>query len=85
MDLRSTTPADLALLLHRDEQLHLKFSDPNDDWNWEVELNRAADWRGQLIAEVGSRPVGFVQIIDPAREESQYWGYAPVAFRAIGI
>ena len=26
-----------------------------------------------LIAEVDGRPIGFLQIIDPAREETQYW------------
>ncbi len=60
-------------------------SDPNDDWGWETELARAPDWREQLIAEVDGRPVGFVQIIDPAREESRYWGDAPAGLRAIDL
>jgi aminoglycoside 6'-N-acetyltransferase len=29
--------------------------------------------------------IGFVQIIDPAREESHYWGDAPGGLRAIDI
>ena len=83
--LRPATPADLQLLQHWDEQPHVVASDPNDDWNWEIELQRQPDWREQLIAEVGGRPVGFVQIIDPAREESRYWGGAPPGLRAIDI
>jgi aminoglycoside 6'-N-acetyltransferase len=73
MNLRPATAADLALLRHWDEQPHVIAASPNDDWGWEVELNRSPDWREQLIAELDGRPVGFVQIIDPAREESPNW------------
>jgi len=38
INLRSATLADLDLLRHWDEQPHVISSDPNDDWNWEVEL-----------------------------------------------
>lgn len=72
--LRSATPADLPLLRRWDEQPHVLASDPNDDWAWETELARSPDWREQLIAELDGRPIGFVQVIDPAREESRYWG-----------
>ena len=85
MNLRSATPADLELLRLWDEQEHVIASDPNDDWNWEHELGRSPDWREQLIAEVDGRPVGFMQIIDPAREESHYWGDCPPDLRAIDI
>ena len=83
--LRLATLADLELLRRWDEQPHVVESDPNDEWNWEVELGRSPDWREQLIAEVEGRPVGFVQIIDPAREESRYWGEAPADLRAVDI
>lgn len=74
MKLRPATPADLALLQYWDEQLHVLASDPNDDWGWEVELSHNPDWREQWIAEIDDRPIGFIQIVDPAREESHYWG-----------
>jgi aminoglycoside 6'-N-acetyltransferase len=83
--LRPATSADLELLRGWDEQAHVIASDPNDDWGWEHELGRAPDWREQLIAEVDGRPVGFVQIIDPAREESRYWGETAENLRAIDI
>ena len=83
--LRPAGPADLELLQRWDEQPHVIASDPNDDWNWEVELARTPDWREQLIAEVDGRPVGFVQIIDPANEETRYWGDAPRGLRAVDI
>ncbi|NJK39081.1 MAG: acetyltransferase [Oscillatoriales cyanobacterium SM2_3_0] len=85
VDLRSATPADLDLLRYWDEQPHVIASDPNDDWGWEVELSRTPNWREQLIAEIEGRPVGFIQIIDPAREESHYWGDVPNHLRAIDI
>lgn len=82
---RPATPADLELLRHWDEQPHVIASDPNDDWSWETELSRSPDWREQLIAELDGRPIGVVQIIDPAREESGYWGDVPAGLRAIDI
>ena len=50
--LRQATLADLPLLEHWDEQPHVTDSDPNDDWNWAVELDRFPDWREQLVAEL---------------------------------
>ena len=83
--LRPATPKDLELLQHWDEQPHVIESDPHDDWGWERELSRNPDWREQLIAEVDGRPIGFIQIIDPAREESHYWGACAEDLRAIDI
>jgi aminoglycoside 6'-N-acetyltransferase len=85
LTLRSARPGDAPLLRRWDDQPHVLASDPNDEWNWEVELTRAHDWREQLIAEIDGRPVGFLQIIDPAREDSHYWGDAPPDLRAIDI
>ncbi len=85
LSLRPTGPADLALLRHWDEQPHVIAADPNDDWAWEVELQRDPDWREMLIAELDGRPIGFIQIIDPAREDSHYWGDVPAGLRAIDI
>lgn len=85
MNLRPATSADLDLLRLWDEQTHVIASDPSDDWHWEVELDRDVDWREQLIAEIDGRSIGFVQIIDPAREESHYWGDVTGDLRAIDI
>lgn len=85
IQLRPATIADLDLLRRWDEQPHVIESDPNDDWEWETELLRTPDWREQLVAESDGRPIGFVQIIDPAREASHYWGDVPENLRAIDI
>ena len=45
--LHSATLADLDLLRRWDEHPHVIASNPNDDWGWEVELNRNPDWREQ--------------------------------------
>lgn len=85
VNLRPATSVDLDLLRHWDEQPHVIASDPNDDWHWEVELASTPDWREQLIAELDGRAIGFIQIIDPAREESHYWGEIAANLRAIDI
>jgi aminoglycoside 6'-N-acetyltransferase len=83
--LRPATPDDLPLLTRWDDEPHVLESDPNDDWGWATELARDPDWREQLIAEVDGVPIGFVQIIDPAREDSHYWGDVAPDLRAIDI
>jgi aminoglycoside 6'-N-acetyltransferase len=83
--LRPATLTDLDLLRHWDKQAHVVASGADDDWGWEVELSREPDWREQLIAEKDGRPIGFIQIIDPAREDSHYWGDVPADLRAIDI
>ncbi|MGL5940702.1 MAG: GNAT family N-acetyltransferase [Waterburya sp.] len=85
INLRPATLADLNLLQHWDKQAHVIAADPNDDWGWETELSRTPDWREQLIAEIEGRPIGFIQIIDPAREDSHYWGDVAENLRAIDI
>jgi aminoglycoside 6'-N-acetyltransferase len=85
MQLRPATPADLPLLQKWDEAPHVVASDPNDDWGWELELERAPPWREQLIAELDGRPIGYVEIIDPAEEECHYWGDVPPNLRAVDI
>lgn len=83
--LRAAQVDDIPLLTHWDEQPHVIESDPNDDWNWESGLARDPEWREQLVAEADGVPIGFVQIIDPAREDSHYWGECPPNLRAIDI
>jgi aminoglycoside 6'-N-acetyltransferase len=86
MKLRPANVHDLETLLFWDTQPHVIDSDPNDDWNWEVELKRNPEWREQLIAETDEgRPIGFIQIIDPLLEESHYWGDVEPNKRAIDI
>jgi len=83
--LRPAVPQDLDLLRYWDEQPHVIASDPDSDWEWETELYRNPPWREQLMAEVGGKPIGFLQIIDPMLEDSHYWGDIGPDLRAIDI
>ncbi len=83
--MRLATYEDLELLEEWDRQEHVIASDPDTDWNWDKELRYEPPWRQQLVAEVDGRPVGFVQIIDPAEEETHYWGDVSKNHRAIDI
>lgn len=88
MRLRAATPADLPLIRRWDAAPHLagRMGDQDhNDWDWENQLGRHAPWREMLIAEEHGRPVGFVQIIDPAEEESHYWGDCAKGLRAVDI
>jgi aminoglycoside 6'-N-acetyltransferase len=86
MHLRPATLADLELLHHWAQASHLIAAGIHgEEWGWEVELARTPDWREQLIVELDGRPLGFLQIIDPAREESHYWGECPENLRALDI
>lgn len=83
--LRPASIDDLSLLIFWDKQSHVIAAAPNDEWDWESELRRDLEWRELLIAESGDRPIGFIQIIDPAREETHYWGDIGDGYRAIDI
>tara|TARA_R110000796_G_scaffold252637_1_gene389667 strand:- start:105963 stop:106463 length:501 start_codon:yes stop_codon:yes gene_type:complete len=83
--LRPATINDLDLLLYWDKKQHVIDCDPDDDWNWEIELNRDPEWRDQLIAMLNEEPIGFIQIIDPHNEETRYWGDVGEGKRAIDI
>jgi aminoglycoside 6'-N-acetyltransferase len=85
ISLRAATLNDLDLLQHWDKQPHVIASDPDEEWNWETELDRNPLWREQLVAELDGRPIALVQIIDPALEETHYWGEVSENLRAIDI
>ncbi len=85
IQLRPATIADLPTLLHWDEQPHVIAADLDGNWEWENELLHEPTWREQLMAELDGRPLGFVQIIDPAEEDTHYWGDVPKGMRAIDI
>jgi aminoglycoside 6'-N-acetyltransferase len=86
MRLRTASPSDLALLRYWDTKPHVISASGDDGFlDWQTELGRKPDWRELLIAESDGRPIGMVQIIDPAREETHYWGEIEPDLRAIDI
>lgn len=85
IQLRRATYNDLTILLHWDDQPHVIAANPNDKWDWELELQQDSEGREQLIAEINGRPLGFIEITDPVRDNSNYWGELAANFRAIDI
>jgi aminoglycoside 6'-N-acetyltransferase len=83
--LRPATINDLDLVKYWDSKQHVIDCDPDDVWNWEIELKQNPEWREQLIAELNGEPIGFIQIIDPFKEETNYWGNVEQNKRAIDI
>lgn len=85
IELRPASINDLELLKYWDTKQHVIACDPDDESNWEIELNRNPEWREQLIAELNGDPIGFILIIDPAAEETNYWEDVEKNKRAIDI
>ena len=86
MHLRKATLADVELLQYWDTKPHVRASSGEDDWwDWPAELATDPGWRELLIAEAENRPIGVLQIIDPAEEETHYWGDTGPGLRAIDI
>ena len=87
MRLRTATLADLSLLRTWDAKAHvIAATGPDGDLGWEIELPRSVPCRELLIAETDDgRAIAALQIIDPAREETHYWGDVAQNLRAIDI
>ena len=86
MRLRRATLADQPLLEYWDTKPHVIAASGDDDVDdWAAELSLDADWLEILVAEFGGRPIGLLQIIDPAEEETHYWGDVGPNLRAIDI
>lgn len=84
--LRAAMVADIPFLEYWDTKPHVIYcSGANDTTDWAVELERRPDWLEIMIGCDSDRPIGVVQIIDPAKEESHYWGDVAAGLRAIDI
>ncbi|MFN8126413.1 MAG: GNAT family N-acetyltransferase [Candidatus Nanopelagicales bacterium] len=83
---RAAALDDVDLLTRWDSQPHVvAATGADDDQDWAVAINSRDDATWHLIAELDGRPIGLVQIIDPAREVTHYWGDVPPNLRAIDI
>ena len=85
LHLRIATPNDLNLLQFWDKQEHVSTASGEDSWEWTLDDVKAKPWRWVFIAEVNSKPIGVLQIIDPALEETHYWDECELGLRAIDI
>ena len=86
MFLRKAILDDVPLLQFWDGKPHVRAAGGDDDWfDWPAELAVDPPWREMLIAEHEGRSIGVIQIIDPAEEESRYWGPVEPDLRPIDI
>lgn len=84
--LRPATVDDVPLLHEWDTRPHVIASSGDDDVrDWADEIAHADAWTEHLIAEEEGRPIGVLEIIDPALESTHYWGDAEPGQRAIDI
>ena len=61
------------LLQYWDSQPHVIEASGDDmPWDWGQELATDPDWRDLVIASVADKPIGIMQIINPAEEETHY-------------
>jgi len=91
LHVRQAVLGDADILYHWDEKPHVKKAVSNDgttsfEADWEDELASQDDSMEFLIAELDGRPIGAMQIINPATEPSHYWGHdVPPNLRAMDI
>lgn len=89
MRLRPATPDDVPLLRKWDRQPHVARAvgaDAGEERDWLGEwFPPLRGWLELLIAEHDERPIGVVQIVDPAEDETHYWGRVPHGLRALDI
>ena len=86
MRLRPAVRDDVPLLKEWDNHDHVRAAYGGDAWyDWEREIPRMENWGEILIAEKDGPPIGVIDIIDPSKEPSQYWGKVGPGYRAIDI
>jgi len=84
--LRPAAAADAELLAYWDTKPHVIAATGDDDSeDWVAYFAERSDWRWTFVAEDDGRPVGLVQLIDPAVEETHYWGEIEPNLRALDI
>lgn len=91
--LRPATLEDADLLASWDREPHViacSTDDPEADIafggiEWREELADQSEVSFYRIAEVDGRPIGVMQIIDPHREPTHYWGEIAPNLRAMDI
>lgn len=86
VQLRRATLSDIPVLEYWDTKDHVIAATGDDgDMDWHIEISRNVQWQQILIAELDERPIGVLLIIDPAEEETHYWGDCGSNLRAIDI
>lgn len=91
--LRPAVAADAVLLAHWAQAPHVIVATSDDPGakvafegaDWREEIAGSSDVSFYLIAEVDGRPIGAMQVTDPHREPTHYWGEIAPNLRALDI
>lgn len=83
--LREAVLDDLELLQRWAAEPHVNEGVPVNAWDFEGDLRETSEFRYPLIAELDGRPIGFMQLLDAAKEETHYWGNIEPGTWAIDI
>jgi len=88
--LRRAMSSDVAILYAWDAKPHIRKAVSNSgavafEADWAQEIAGMDGTCEFLIAEVGGKPIGAIQLIDPALEPTHYWGNVEPNLRAIDI
>lgn len=91
--LRRATLTDVPTLERWDREPHVISATTHNadaekafgDHDWSIEIPKQSEHDEYLIAELDGRPIGGLQIIDPHREPTRYWGEIAPNLRAIDI
>ncbi len=85
MHLRDATAADIPMLQQWQRNPHVIASGAVE-WDWEAMiLPPGVAGQENLIAEVDGRAIGYLHIVDPARDAEGYWGDVGPGVRALDI
>lgn len=88
--LKLATISDLSLLKYWNKKPHIIFATgadadiEDDDW-MEGQLHDPSEFVQIYIAELDDRAIGVIQVCDPAKEETHYWGKMESGLRALDI
>ena len=86
MKLRPATHADAPLLHDWAAKPHVVSARGGGaDTDWKSEIDQQSEFNEWVIAELNARPIGVMQIVDAAREETHYWGDVEDGLAAIDI
>lgn len=91
--LRPATLADVPMLEAWDREPHVIACSSDrpdievafDGMDWPQELADSSDVTFYRIAEIDGRPIGVMQVCDPHREPTRYWGEIEPNLRAMDI
>lgn len=83
--MRPARTEDAVVLRRWEKAPHLAGLLGDGDWMWEQSLANPHPSHTPFIAEVGGKPVGFLELLDTETDPERYWGGLPSGYVAIDL